>query len=393
MQRCRSGRFWIAALVMTLGNASRSEAAICGNGVCESGEAVSCPADCGAENAIDVAGDSLSKGYNAFRVFGICANGDQENYNWATSNTHGTNWCGAGVDGVLSHAERIECSKSADIGVIKPNSARTGATMRVDFVGQTDSIRQKLEALPAPRYAPVFLGHNDICGGRPDKIPADACAGDPDRDPLNYCWTKPDAFERELRKGLDVLITVEHLHIGIAAPFRVSQLCNIADAPACQLLARKCSVLWQNALLLGLQACGSLTKDCSPQRREDTYLQLLAYRNILESVTEEYGAIPEGSPSPIVMIGGQLVGGAVKSSGVTLVFSDAAWKYRFPASAFTCCDCAHFAVQGQQTLSRILFDGLTCSASDVCCNDTGDPLADATCTSMDTSGTFYNGAY
>jgi hypothetical protein len=393
MRRRRLSLFWSGALVLALCDGTRVAAAVCGNGVCESGEATSCPTDCGDENAIDVAGDSLSKGYNAFRAFGICANGDQENYNWATSNTHGSDWCGAGADGVFSHAERIECSKQADMAVIKPNSARTGASMRTDFLVQAQSIKANLEALAAPRYAPVFLGHNDICGGEPDKVPADACLGDPDRDPLNYCWTKPEAFEREFRKGLDVLITVPDLHIGIAAPFRVSQLCNIADATACQLLARKCSVLWKNALALGLQACGSLTKDCSPQRRVDTYLQLLAYRAILQAVTEEYASIPEGSASQQVTVGGQLVGGAVKSPGVALFYSDAAWKYRFPTSAFTCCDCAHFNVQGQQTLSRILFEGLTCGPGDVCCNDTGDPLADATCTSTDTSGTFYDGIY
>ena len=69
------------------------------------------------------------------------------------------------------------------------------------------------------------MGHNDICSGTIERIQAECAEGD-DQDPMNHCRTTEAAFEREFRKGLDVLITVPELKIGIAAPVRVTQLCN-----------------------------------------------------------------------------------------------------------------------------------------------------------------------
>ena len=172
--------------------------------------------------SIDAIGDSLSKAVNAKEP---CTNVDQENFNWATSITPGSAFCSDGGDGVFSQAERIECRRKAMIVNADPNSAVSGAEMLKDFVAQAHESAAFLGAQPTPRYVTVEMGHNDICSGTIERVQAD-CAGGDDQDPMNHCRTTPAAFEREFRKGLDVLMTVPELKIGISAPIRVSQLCN-----------------------------------------------------------------------------------------------------------------------------------------------------------------------
>ena len=46
----------------------------------------------------------------------------------------------------------------------------------------------------------------------------------------------------------------------------------------------------------------------------------------------------------------------------------------------------------QNVISRILWEGLTCGATDQCCADTGDPLSDGKCVTTESSG-FYGGIY
>ncbi|MCA1850332.1 MAG: hypothetical protein LC672_04645, partial [Acidobacteria bacterium] len=118
-----------------------------------------------------------------------------------------------------------------------------------------------------------------------------------------------------------------------------------------------------------------------------------AYRDILERVTAEYAAIPEGGVSNVVTIGGQTVGGATKAWGSTLVYSNAPWMYKFNSGQLSCCDCFHPSRSGQEAAARITFNGLTCGTTDVCCADTGDPVRDGRCSSTDTSGTFYPGFF
>ena len=110
-------------------------------------------------------------------------------------------------------------------------------------------------------------------------------------------------------------------------------------------------------------------------------------------VSSEYAALAEGESSAVVSIGGETVGGAVKADSTSLSFSNAAWTYKFTSEQLSCCDCFHPSFLGQDTAARVLFDGFTCSPTDVCCADTGDPVSDALCTTEDTGGTFQPGLF
>jgi hypothetical protein len=352
--------------------------------------------DPGSIASMDVSGDSISKAFNGRGQF-PCANANQEQYNWATSDNNGLAFCTAGPGGVYSQAERIECLRGSVISRAVPNHAASGAQMLLDFANQAAAIQEYLLTQPAPRYVPVLLGHNDVCGGKVPKF-LPGCDHGTDQDPANHCRTTPEAFERELRKGLDILITIPETRIGVAAMVRISQLCNHGNKQNCQVFL-KCSQVWTLAAYTGWifgsdnGICGSLTLDCSQQRLVDTYLTARAYRDVTERVTDEYAAIPPGGTSPVVTIAGQTVGGAAKADGVVVVYSDAAWRIRFPASLLNCCDCFHPSPLGQHAAAATLFHGLTCTEQTPCCKDTGDPLDEARCTTPDTSGTFYPGFF
>ena len=326
---------------------------------------------------------------------GECTNLDQENFNWATSITHGSALCSAGEDGVFSQAERIECRQDAMIVNADPNSAESGAEMLKDFFAQAQESAALFGTQPpaAPRYVTVEMGHNDICSGTIERIQADCDRGG-DQDPMNHCRTTEAAFEREFRKGLDVLITVPELKIGIAAPVRVTQLCNHADKTNCSLVGGSCESLWERfARVRPTGICGSITDDCSDERLKDGYETARAYRDIMARVSAEYAALPEGETSKEIEVGGEPVGGAVKAAGASLSFSNASWVYKFTSEQISCCDCFHPSFQGQDGAARILFDGFTCGPTDVCCADTGDIVSAALCTAEDTSGTFHPGLF
>ncbi len=334
--------------------------------------------------AIDVAGDSISKGFNAGNSF-PCSNGDQEQYNWLTSDTHGATLCGTGNENVFSFKERLECEFGVDILAKNPNSAASSARMLSDFVNQANSIKTYLNQQTGRKLAAVFLGHNDNCSGTLGKINVSCTSSD--LDPNNYCRTKNDSFEREFRKGLDILITTQNTKIGVMSPVRVSQLCNFGSKSNCQLIGN-CQFLWANASI-----CASLTRDCTDTRIIDSYNTVKAYRDILKRVTAEYAAIPVGGNSPVVMIGGEMVGGAIRANGTDFVYSDAAWNYKFNADQLSCCDCFHPSPLGQDTLGRMAKTGLSCSKTAPCCRETGDPLVDGKCAATEKKRTFYNGLF
>jgi hypothetical protein len=334
--------------------------------------------------AIDVAGDSISKGFNAGNSF-PCTNGDQENYNWLTSSTSGSNLCSAGSEGVFSIRERLQCALGTTILAKTPNSAASGATMLNNFVSQASSVRAYLDAQSGRKLAAVFLGHNDNCSGTLTKI--NATCSSPDLDPNNHCRTRNEAFERELRKGLDILITTANTRIGVVAPVRASQLCNFSSKTNCQ-IGGNCQFLWGS-----VNICGSLTRGCSNTQVIDAYVTMQGYREILKRVTEEYAAIPIGGQSPIVTMGGQTVGGALRSFGVEVVYTDAPWFYRFSSEQLSCCDCFHPSGAGQNTLARLLTGGLTCSRQNPCCKDTGDALTDGRCSQLERKMVHYRGLF
>lgn len=350
-------------------------------------------------SAMDAAGDSITKAFNA-QSAAVCPNDDQEFLNWSTSDTHGTDFCSAGSDGVFSQAEQLECRKGTNIIRAEPNDAESGAQMLKDFVQQATKIKTFLSAQPSPRYVTVWLGHNDVCAGTVEKTRSGCDRGN-DQDPNNHCRTTPTAFEREFRKGLDLLITVPDLKVGVASVVRMSQLCNHDNKNPCIVggLLQSCKDVWETTAIAGPifgfdhGICGSLTKDCSDQRIIDTYEMAKAYHDILANVTAEYAHIPEGSASNVVTLAGQTVGGAAKAPGVSLDFSEAPWLYKFKSAEVSCCDCFHPSKTGQNNAARILFDGFTCSSTNVCCADTGNALDNGLCSQEDTGGTFHPGLF
>ena len=345
--------------------------------------AVSASAQLGIQ-AVDITGDSISKGFNASSAF-PCSNGDQENYNWLTSDSHGSTFCGAGTENVFSVFERMECDAGANLITPFPNHAASGATLVNDFVTQAGNVSTYLSAQPATRLAVVFLGHNDSCSGTLTKTNASCSSSD--LDPANYCKTKLDSFERELRKGLDILMSIGQTRIGVISPIRVSQLCNFGSKTNCQLFG-SCQFLWGS-----VNICGSLTRDCSSARIVDTYMTMKAYHDILQKVTQEYAVIRIGGRSPVVMVGGQIVGGGLKTQGTVFVYSDVPWFYKFSSEQISCCDCFHPSGLGQNALASLLKNGLSCSRANPCCKDTGDALADGKCSTLNYRQTYYPGLF
>src|SRR6185503_4853014 len=314
-----------------------------------------------------VSGDSISRGFDANT--GSCNYGDNVTRNWATGEDHGSNFCSAG-GATFSHAERLECAKGGPIVIY--NDAESGADMLGDFFNQAQAIKLNLASSSAPRYVPVFMGHNDICTNTTSRT-GNSCGGDDD--PNNYCRTTTVAFEREFRRGMDQLIQIPSVRIGVSALARVSELCNFGSKQGCGLTSLgNCNTIW------GLfPICQSLTDDCSNQRRIDAYNTAVGYNEILERVTNEYIAIPTGGLSAT---------GAVKAPDVAIRYAEGAFYYKFSSGDVSCCDCFHPSDQGQAKIAQFGWDGLQCSASTPCCITTGDPLTDARCDVVDTT-TFY----
>ena len=344
--------------------------------------------------SMDAIGDSISKGFDAADEGDFCQ-GEQESRNFATGDTHGDDLCSDGGEGVFSHAERLECVQQTQIVRADPNAAVSGARMLTDFAAESATAASFLVAQPAPRYVTILMGHNDVCGGTIDRVQA-SCPHGADEDPQNHCRTTPQAFERELRRGLDALVVVPSLRIGVAAPVRVSLLCTHGSRDLCApggifgeiTSSVNCDDFWEAAIATNVPdergICGSLTEDCSEERIINAYQISKAYRDITSRVAAEYAEIAEGSATP---------GGAVKAAGVEVVYSDAAWRTSFDDRDISCCDCFHPSVSGQDRLSRGLMEGITCGNTDVCCGETGDPLVDGRCAAEDRSGTFVPGFF
>lgn len=336
--------------------------------------------------SMDAIGDSISKGFNAVSDGEFCSESEDEERNFSTGDTHGTNFCNDGGEGVFSHAERLECVQGKQIVRADPNSALSGARMLTEFADESRAAAAFLAGQPEPRYVTILLGQNDICAGTVDRVQT-SCPHGADEDPQNHCRTTPAAFERELRKGLNTLVGVPSLRIGIAALVRVSLLCTHTGKGLC-FPGPSCQDFWKTALATNVPdergICGSLTADCSDERVAFAYQAAKAYRDILATVAAEYAAVPEGAKT---------AGGATKAPGVEIVFSDAAWRGRFDSRDVSCCDCFHPSVAGQDRLARVLLEGFTCGNTDVCCTDTGDPVLDGRCAQEDRSGTFQAGFF
>ena len=323
-------------------------------------------------NSISVSGDSIARGYDANTS--SCNYGDNVSRSWATGDDHGTSFCSAGPTGTYSHAERLECAAGGNITNF--NDARTGATMLGDFASQATTIKMNLSSSLAPRYVPVFMGHNDACSHTTSRT-GNSCSGD--SDPNNYCRPTNAAFEREFRRGLDQLIQIPSVRVAVLALVRISELCNFGSKSSCGAgFGAHCSSAWGT-----FNICESLTTDCSDQRRIDMYNTLVGYNEVLERVTGEYAAIPTGGLSAT---------GAVKAPDVQLKFGIGSFNYQFSSADISCCDCFHPADGAHAKLAEFSWNGLQCSPTIPCCAASGDPLTNASCSATDTT-TFYPGGF
>src|SRR5205809_1047190 len=323
-------------------------------------------------NSISVSGDSISRGYDANT--GSCNYGDNVSRSWATGDDHGTSFCSAGPTGTYSHAERLECAAGGNITNF--NDARTGATMLGDFASQATTIKMNLSSSLAPRYVPVFMGHNDACSHTTSRT-GNSCSGD--SDPNNYCRPTNAAFEREFRRGLDQLIQIPSVRVAVLALVRISELCNFGSKSSCGAgFGAHCSSAWGT-----FNICESLTTDCSDQRRIDMYNTLVGYNEVLERVSGEYAAIATGGLSAT---------GAVKAPDVQLKFGIGSFNYQFSSADISCCDCFHPADGAHAKLAEFSWNGLQCSPTIPCCAASGDPLTNASCSATDTT-TFYPGGF
>ena len=326
---------------------------------------------------MDAIGDSISKGFNAVGDGEFCPESEIEERNFSTGDTHGTNFCNEGSEDVFSQAERLECVQKKTIVRADPNSALNGGRMLTEFADESRAAAAFLAAQPAPRYVTILMGDNDVCAGTIDAVQA-SCPHGSDEDPRNHCRTTPAAFERELRRGLNSLVAVPSLRIGISAPVRVSLICEHENKSVC-VPGPSCGDLYATAIATSIPddrgICGSLTEDCSDERVASAYQTVKAYRDILAAVSAEYAAKP------------------TNAAGVEVVYSDAVWRGRFDDEDISCCDCFHPSTRGQDRLARVLLEGVTCSGSDVCCADTGNPVTDGRCAQEDRSGTFVPGFF
>src|SRR2546429_295018 len=245
-----------------------------------------------------------------------------------------------------------------------------------DFASQATTIKMNLSSSLAPRYVPVFMGHNDACSHTTTRT-GNSCSGD--SDPNNYCRATNAAFEREFRRGLDQLIQIPSVRIAVLALARISELCNFTSKSSCGAgFGAHCSSVWGT-----FNICESLTTDCSDQRRIDMYNTLVGYNEVLEGVTAEYAAISTGGLSAT---------GAVKAPDVQLKFGIGSFNYQFSSADISCCDCFHPADGAHAKLAEFSWNGLQCSPTIPCCAASGDPLTNATCGATDTT-TFYPGGF
>jgi hypothetical protein len=328
------------------------------------------PPAIGSQTAI---GDSITRAFNghgcSLNDTGCytCTNGDEPDSSWTTGNDS-LNAQGYKNDRVVSHNEKISRANGYKIPT-KEDIAVSGSTMLADFYNQAVQASDWLITQPPTRYVTIWMAHNDICAGRINK--AGNVCDNADQDPENHCRTTEFAFEREFRRGLDELVPVPNIKIGIAAPVRVSQLCHLRNEQACGLFTifDTCLNTWNG--MAGSQfyangICKTLTADCSKERIIDTYKISLAYRNILLRVSAEYAAYPQGMTPRNKAFG---TGGVFKEGDVDIRYSDGPWFYKFNAQDVNCCDCFHPSKIGQNKASEFLWDGLKCSEADPCCDD------------------------
>ena len=138
-------------------------------------------------------------------------------------------------------------------------------------------------------------------------------------------------------------------------------------------LTLRCEDLWATPNLFGEDGvCPSLTS-CSPDRVADAYTTWVAYRDIGNKIVEEYNLYGAGQTIPYNST--YNTGNIVRASSVFLQTSDVVGSAKFnytDASGnvqLSVCECYHPSKYGQNLLSSLLWDGVSCSTTTPCCND------------------------
>ncbi len=335
-----------------------------------------------AVGSIAAIGDSITAAFNAAHSeFESCEYRDTPAYNFATNKVRNT---------TVSIAERAIAYKGD--GVAIANFGQDGARMSHGD-DQAQAAKTWLMKQATPRLVTVFLGHNDICSGTKDKFTS--CEST-NRDPVNYCRTSSKAYEQQMRQMLDVLVTIPDSQILIIHPIRVSQLCNfrdekVIDAPW---TSKNCGDLWDAPMDIFRQdgVCPSLT-DCTADRIADAYTTWVTYRDIADSLVEEYNGYDTGDTIPAndTFKTGSVVRAANISLITTDVIGNSRFRYRdtFGNPQLSVCECFHPSKYGQNLLAGFLWDGVACSTATPCCDDSveGDSNSDrGLCKSYSTSG-------
>jgi len=339
-----------------------------------------------AFGSVAAIGDSITAAFNAAHSeFESCEFKDTPEYSFSTNKSTNT---------TVSIAERAIAFKGS--GVVTANFGSDGARMSS---GDDQALEAKAWLLnqATPRLITVFLGHNDICRGERDKFPG-ICSS-LNRDPNNYCRTSTFAYEQQMRQMMDVLITIPDTQIAIIHPIRVSQLCNFKDQKVIDewYLTRSCGDLWDMSGLLPATfeqdgVCPSLT-DCTLDRVADAYTTWVAYRDISNKVVDEYNQVVAGGTIPANVEFS--TGGVVRESGVyiqtTDVIGSSKFRYRDASGnvQLSVCECFHPSKYGQNTLASSLWNGVNCTPTTPCCNDSIEGDSDynkGLCVSTTTSG-------
>jgi len=269
-------------------------------------------------------------------------------------------------DSILSYAEQANA-------VGAENQAMEGASMLSGFYNQASALSPFLRQSQSSR-AIILMGHADMCTSQQQKSVGSCQTAD--MDPQNYCRTTPQAFEREFRRGLDQLITLNNVQIIVFAPLRYSQICNFQrrghTTESLYGSRRQCGEFWKDmagGTPFGFAPCASLTADCSRQRIRDAYNTQLNYFNILQTVTSQYSSLVPGSLTPSAA-GYQ--GGLVVGNGTKVSFRPDLWNYEFQDEDISSCDCFHPTKLMQSRIANITSGSLQCSPATPCC-DTRSP--------------------
>jgi len=335
--------------------------------------------------ALAVIGDSISRAFNANgdSVYDpSCSWGDDLRYSWF-SNTSELGQCYE--HNVYSVTERTLCVGANPLVVA--NFAWNGADMYTDAYTQAVQAKNWLIGQGTNRLVAILLGGNDICTN--NKNVNEPCPNDPSGrlDSTNYCRPTTATFEKEVRRALDVLVTVPNTHIGVADPPRVSLLCRYESKSVGSGL--ECSTIWETATLFGAPGvCRSLTEDCSPARIAKANETFVNYRNAIERVVAEYAAVVPGAMIPANATFG--TGNVTKALGVSLKRTEVFGKYLFQAVDISNCDCFHPYKTMQNKLAAWMFTGLQCSATQPCVREVGEDFIDGAGIYWDTTS-YYSG--